>query len=194
MKKATFLTFALALLIAIPLMIKAGLWSLFLALACIAFGILYTGGPKPLGYIGLGELLVLLFFGPIAAGGSFYLQTGTLPLSIFISSLAPGLLSSAILIANNLRDEKSDRAAGKRTLVVQFGPRFGAVEYASSLFLGASVPILLVLFFNASPSLLTASLILPLSFPLYRHIGSPELLPKTAFLQILYTLLFCITW
>lgn len=194
---ATGLIFGCALLIAMPLMWIAGLWSLFLAGACVAFGILYTGGPKPLGYLGLGELLVFVFFGPVAACGTAFLQTGFVSLPVFIASLAPGLLSCAILIANNLRDEKSDRAAGKRTLVVRYGKTFGNWEYALSLIAASLIPPLLVLFFNAPPLLLLASVILLPSFPLIRQAFSSrdllELLPRTSLLLLLYTLLFYAT-
>jgi len=153
---ATFLIFTFAILIAIPLMIIAGLWSLFLAAACVAFGILYTGGPKPLGYLGLGEALVFLFFGPIAACGAYFLQTGTVTLSTFIASLAPGFLSCSILIANNLRDEKSDRMANKRTLIVRFGRTFGSWEYTLTIVAAALIPTILVFFHEAPTHLLSA--------------------------------------
>jgi 1,4-dihydroxy-2-naphthoate octaprenyltransferase len=182
---ATFFIFASALFIAIPLMIQAGLWSVFVAAACVLFGILYTGGSKPLGYLGLGEILVLLFFGPVATLGAFYLQTGATSFPVFIASLAPGFLSCAILIANNLRDEESDRAANKKTLVVRFGPRFGKLEYIFSLLIASVTPFLLVFFFKAPPRLLFSSI------PFFL---TPRTLQGTALLQILYTLLFLLLW
>ncbi|HSX10634.1 MAG TPA: 1,4-dihydroxy-2-naphthoate octaprenyltransferase [Chlamydiales bacterium] len=193
---ATFTAFGCALLFAIPLMRIAGLWSLPLAGACVAFGIFYTGGPK-LGYLGLGELLVLLFFGPIATCGTVFLQIGTFDFPVFLASLAPGLLSCSILIANNLRDENGDRAAGKRTLVVRFGRSFGAAEYAASLILAALIPLILVAFFGAPLRLALASLIALPAIPLIKKAFSSteliSLLPKSALLLLLYTALFCIT-
>lgn len=141
---ACMVTFGFAFLFAIPLMMMAGFWSFILAGACITFGILYTGGPFPLGYLGLGELLVFPFFGPIATCGTYFLQTQELNSTVFIASLAPGLISCAVLIANNLRDEKSDRATGKMTLVARFGKRFGMVEYALTLFGASMVPLVLI--------------------------------------------------
>ena len=197
MLRGALLAFGTALLIAIPLMLLAGWWSFPMAGAAVLFGILYTGGPKPLGYLGLGELLVLLFFGPIACCGAYYLQTLSLSFPIFLASLAPGLLSSAILIANNLRDQKTDAAANKRTLIVRFGRRFGSWEYTLSIALAASIPPLLVLFCQAKAPLLLASSILPASIPLLKkvfHFQSPaELIPVlqgTSLLLFLYTLLF----
>jgi len=199
---AALTVFSLALIAAIPLMIQAGLWSLFLSLACVAFGILYTGGPKPLGYLGLGESLVFLFFGPIAACGTYFLQTGAVHMPVFIASFAPGLLSCSILIANNLRDEKSDRIANKQTLIVRFGRTFGIGEYISSILLTAAIPPVLVIGYGASPSLLAASLIVFAAIPPIRKVINYRdplelvgVLQTSAFLLILYTALFCIfTW
>lgn len=197
---ASLAVFAAALLIAIPLMIIAGLWSLPLAALCIAFGILYTGGPKPLGYIGLGELLVFVFFGPVAVCGTFFLQTGVVDGAIFIASLAPAFLSCSILVANNLRDEKSDRMAGKNTLIVQFGRTFGAAEYTFFIVSAALIPMILVFAFAAPKIVLLTSLILPLSLiwikKVFRFRDPLELisvLQGSAFLLFLYTALFCAT-
>ncbi|PIS03009.1 MAG: 1,4-dihydroxy-2-naphthoate octaprenyltransferase [Chlamydiae bacterium CG10_big_fil_rev_8_21_14_0_10_42_34] len=201
MKMATFLIFIAALVVAIPLMIQAGLWSLFLALACVAFGILYTGGPKPLGYIGLGEILVLIFFGPVATCGTYFLQTGSVTLPVFIASLAPGLLSCSIIIANNLRDEKSDKIASKNTLIVRWGRTFGCWEYLFCIFTAALIPLILVLLYGASPNLLTASLIFLLAIPSIRkvfHFRDPleliSVLKESAILLFIYTALFCYLW
>jgi 1,4-dihydroxy-2-naphthoate octaprenyltransferase len=189
--------FGCALIIAIPLMIQAGRWSFPLAALCIAFGILYTGGPKPLGYLGLGECLVFLFFGPIATCGTYFLQTGTLHWPVWIASLSPGFLSCSILIANNLRDENTDRLALKRTLVVRFGRTFGKWEYIFSIVLAALIPPLLVFKGTASPYLLLASLILlPALSPIRKvlYFRDPleliAVLQNSAFLLLLYTLLF----
>jgi 1,4-dihydroxy-2-naphthoate octaprenyltransferase len=197
---ATLTAFVCAILIAIPLMLIAGLWSLFLAAACIAFGILYTGGPKPLGYLGLGEALVFLFFGPIATCGTTFLQTGSVTLPVFIASLAPGFLSCTILIANNLRDEKSDRATNKRTLIVRFGRTFGCWEYTLSVFLACLIPLILVLAFGLPVSLALTSLTFVAAIPLIKKVfqfRDPleliSVLQGSASLLFLYTILFCLT-
>lgn len=189
MFNATMIIFSIALLIAIPLMIRAGLWSLFIAGICILFAILYTGGPKPLGYLGLGELLVFFFFGPLATCGSFFLQTLTLNSLVFIASLAPGLLSSAILIANNLRDEKTDKVAKKNTLIVRFGKKFGSIEYTLAILLAALVPIFLKIY----TPLLSFIFAIPLIKKAFDFKDPLELIPllqKTAFVLIVYTLLY----
>lgn len=187
MLRATWAVFGLCLLIALPLMLKAGTWSFPIAALCIAFGIMYTGGPKPLGYLGLGEVLVLIFFGPVAVCGSYYLQSGAFHLPVLIASFGPGLLSCAILIANNLRDEKTDRNANKRTLVVRFGRTFGAMEYTIALL----IPAVILFYFSKG--------FLPIVFFLFtlpniiKAFCAPklsELLPKTAFLLIMYTAIF----
>lgn len=194
-----FLTFAFAFLIAIPLMLCAGWWSFPLAALAILLGILYTGGPRPLGYLGLGEFLVFLFFGPVAMCGTYFLQTSALSSSVFLASLAPGLLSCSLLIANNLRDEKTDRAANKKTLIVRFGRKFGSWEYSLALIGAGMIPLLLVLLYRAPLSLLSASLILPLSLPCLSRVFSfqhpLELIPvleRSSLLLLAYTILFSV--
>lgn len=187
MYAAMWAAFGLAFCFGFPLMMISGTWSIFLALLCVVCGIFYTGGPKPLGYIGLGEFFVFIFFGPIATCGAYFLQTGLVTLPVFIASIAPGFLSCAILIANNLRDEISDRAAQKKTLVVRWGQKFGNMEYTFSILCAALVPITLVVFFNASPFLILSSLI---SLNAFSHRN----LAKSAFLLFIYTILFsCIS-
>ena len=87
---------------------------------------LYTGGPRPYGYEGLGEVFVFLFFGVVAVTGSYYVQTEELVWEAFALSVPVGLLAAAILVVNNVRDVDTDRRAGKRTLAVKLGPRAGA--------------------------------------------------------------------
>lgn len=202
MKWAFVICFASAFLIALPLMFQAGTWSFFVAGLCIAFGILYTGGPKPLGYIGAGELFVFVFFGPVATCGTFFLQTATVTLPVLIASLAPGLLSCSILLANNIRDEISDRLANKNTLVVRFGKLFGCISYVSTILLTAFVAPTLILFFGANISLLASSLILLTAIPSIRRVFSfkdplemIQVLQSSALLLAIYTILFCFsTW
>jgi len=180
--------FALASLAALPLMLQAGLWSFGLAALCVLFGFLYTGGPKPLGYAGLGELLVFVFFGPVTCIGTYFLQTGSVSLVVFLASLAPGFLSAAILMANNLRDEATDRIAAKRTLVVRFGSSFGKSAYVAFILCAAFVPVAFVAA-GFPLKLLGASLILGFA-PYKKVFGSIEALQETSLLLILYTLLF----
>jgi 1,4-dihydroxy-2-naphthoate octaprenyltransferase len=126
---ASWFFFVGACICGLPLIQHAGLWSSPLVFLSLFFGYFYTAGPFPIAYLGLGEIFVLPFFGILPTLGTYYLQTKTTPLSLVILGLIPGLLSSAILVANNLRDARSDALANKKTLIVRFGIRFGMWEY-----------------------------------------------------------------
>jgi len=120
--------FIIAAVFGIPLLIRAG-WPLaVIGLTSIVAAYAYTGGPYPLAYHGLGELFVLIFFGFVAVGGSYYVQTLTFDVKALIAGLAVGCLAVALLAINNLRDVHSDRASNKKTLVVRFGETFGRFE------------------------------------------------------------------
>lgn len=165
-------------------------------LACsLVLAYAYTTGPFPLAYLGLGECFVFPFFGPIAVAMTYYLQTGSTEVEHWVAGCALGALSTAILIANNLRDEAEDRRHNKKTLVVRYGSRFGKGEYLLCI----ALAILSPLYFIAShPFVLMAMLIfLPagLMAPiLFKPNDYRSLLPRTARLLLLYTLLFCIGW
>ncbi|MGH2348345.1 MAG: 1,4-dihydroxy-2-naphthoate polyprenyltransferase [bacterium] len=109
-------------------------------LLSIAAGLAYTGGPWPLGYHGLGELFVFIFFGVVAVTGSAYVQTGSISMVALSASIPVGLLVTAILVLNNLRDIETDRAAGKRTLAVRLGPRATRALYVLCLAGAAAGP------------------------------------------------------
>jgi 1,4-dihydroxy-2-naphthoate octaprenyltransferase len=197
MLQATKIAFGFAVVFALPLLWKAPLWSLAVVPLAILFGILYTGGPKPLGYLGLGDILVFLFFGPIATCGTNYLQTGAFHADVLIASIAPGLFATALLVANNLRDAKTDVKANKNTLVVRFGPLFGRLEYTLCLSVPCFIPILLILQYKAPVQLLSAACLLPIAAQLIRKVWSAKedrdyipLLGGAAFLYICYTVLF----
>ena len=118
---ATWAAFAIAVAVGLYLVIEVGPEILAVGILSIIAGILYTGGPKPYGYEGLGELFVFVFFGLVAVNGSYYVQLEDLDLLPFLLSLPVGLLSAAILVVNNVRDIDTDRRAGKRTLAVRLG-------------------------------------------------------------------------
>ena len=118
---ATWIAFAAALAVGIYLATVAGWEILVVGAASIAAGVLYTGGPRPYGYAGLGELFVFVFFGLVAVNGSYYVQLEDLDLLPFLLSISVGLLSTAILVVNNVRDLDTDARAGKRTLAVRLG-------------------------------------------------------------------------
>lgn len=119
-------------------LIPFGGWALLIVgLASVACAWLYTGGPYPLAYNGLGDVFVLLFFGFIAVGCTFYVQAKMLVPDVMLAGLACGLLINNILVVNNYRDREEDQGSGKRTLVVRFGPRFARVQYTVSLAVAA---------------------------------------------------------
>jgi 1,4-dihydroxy-2-naphthoate octaprenyltransferase len=118
---ATYVSFGVAVLAGVYLVVVAGWELLLVGAASILAGVLYTGGPKPYGYEGLGELFVFLFFGIVAVAGSYFVQVKHLDWKAFALAVPVGLLASAILVVNNFRDVESDRRAGKRTLAVRLG-------------------------------------------------------------------------
>lgn len=129
MKIATALTFGLAFCLGLILVAKAGVVILIIGLISILCGYLYTAGPYALAYIGLGDLFVLIFFGPVAVMGTYFIQTTTVSVESFLSGIGVGLLSTAILVVNNVRDYEEDKSNNKKTLVVRFGIVFGKVQY-----------------------------------------------------------------
>lgn len=191
MKKATAIVFGVAFLFAIPLMVIAGIWSLSITLMAIAFGILYTGGPKPLGYLGLGELLVFVFFGLISTCGSYFLQTHTVTSAVLLASVAPGLFSCALLIANNIRDEVTDRKANKKTLVVRFGQLFGKIEFGFSILIPLVIPLILVFFYQGPINLIGVFCLFPVAKNIFKQ---ENLLQGTSILFFFYTLLYTFSY
>ena len=129
MLRATIITFALAVALGAILVARGGAPILIIGILAVVFGALYTAGPYPLAYIGLGDIFVLIFFGPVAVAGTYYVNTLAWSLDAAILGLIPGFLAVGILVVNNLRDYESDRVARKRTLVVTLGERFGKFEY-----------------------------------------------------------------
>ncbi len=120
--------FAAALLFGIPLM-AAGGWPLSVVLlVSVLCGYLYTGGPVPLAYSGLGDLFVLIFFGFVATGAVYYLQTGTVTVQSIIAGAQVGLLATVMIAVNNMRDIVGDADANKRTMAVRFGMTFARME------------------------------------------------------------------
>jgi 1,4-dihydroxy-2-naphthoate polyprenyltransferase len=135
---ATWAAFGVAVAAGIYLTTVAGVLILIVGALSIAAGVLYTGGPRPYGYAGLGELFVFLFFGLVAVNGSYYVQLEELDWLAFGLSVSVGLLSTAILVVNNVRDIDTDRRAGKNTLAVRLGRERTRRLYVA-LILGAFV-------------------------------------------------------
>lgn len=143
-KLATIVAFGLAFLAGLYLVFRGGWPILVLGLGSIASGVAYTAGRYALAYTGLADLFVLAFFGPVAVGGTYYVQALELPLYVVLAGLGPGLIATGTLIVNNVRDINEDRAANKRTLIVRFGRRFGEVYYYGCFFVAALVPASLI--------------------------------------------------
>lgn len=198
MRNATMVVFGLAFLSGLFLVYRGGMPILALGLISILLGVLYTGGPFPLGYLGLGEVFVFIFFGPVAVAGTHYVQSlQWVPLA-WLAGAAPGLISCAILIANNLRDADGDVKTGKRTLAVRFGKPFARREYALALLGGIiAVPLAFAFFAGGRWGVLLALLALipaikPLKSVLTRAEG-PALnlvLADTGKVLLVFSLLF----
>jgi 1,4-dihydroxy-2-naphthoate octaprenyltransferase len=130
---ATWVAFAVACAAGAYLAAVAGIEIIAMGAVSIAAGVLYTGGPRPYGYAGMGELFVFLFFGLVAVNGSYYVQLERLDWLPFLLSIPIGFLSTAILVVNNLRDIETDRRAGKRTLAVRMGRDRTRILYVALL-------------------------------------------------------------
>jgi 1,4-dihydroxy-2-naphthoate octaprenyltransferase len=170
-RNAMIATFALAALCGVYLITVGGWPILLIGVLSIAAGILYTGGPFPLGYNGLGDVFTFVFFGVVAVMGTDYLHTGEWRAVAFLASLPVGMLVTAIIVVNNLRDAPTDREAGKRTLAVIYGERFARTEYAL-LVIGAYIVLPIVwMWGGASPLTLLAWLSAPLAIRLLDAAG-----------------------
>jgi len=201
MRLAFLLTLTAAGLAGLYLVAIGGVPILLIGIASIILAVLYTAGPYPLGYLGLGEAFVLLFFGPVAVGGTYYLQTGGIGRNVVIAGLAPGLLSVAILAVNNTRDICTDRVAGKRTLAVRFGYRFGVAEYVFCVVAAALVPLYLLVAGGANNwSWLAAMTLAAAVFTIKKVVSRPSpaalnrVLAQTGGLLMFYSLLFSVGW
>jgi len=194
---ATYVTFGLAVACGAYLVAVAGPGLLVVGAASILAGVLYTGGPRPYGYEGLGEAFVFLFFGVVAVAGSYFVQVQELPWQAFVCAVPVGLLASAILVVNNIRDLETDRRAGKRTLAVRLGLRRTRTLYTAMIacaFLTAPLPWVLG---SMTPWLLLTWLAIPLAIPVVRVVRTrtdgPTLnraLARTGALQLVFCLLF----
>jgi 1,4-dihydroxy-2-naphthoate octaprenyltransferase len=150
MRTGMILVFSMAFLTGCLLIPFGGWWLVLVGIASIACGVAYTGGPYPLGYNGWGDVFVLLFFGWVATGVTFYVQAGTFAVELpggsglmwnLLAGMVPGALATNLLVVNNVRDEPLDREVGKRTLVVRFGRNFGLAEHATLAGLSIAVPL-----------------------------------------------------
>jgi 1,4-dihydroxy-2-naphthoate octaprenyltransferase len=127
-KLAGFVSFLLALMFGVPLVIEGGAPIVVVGILSLACGYLYTGGPCPLAYVGLGDIFVVVFFGIVAVGGVFFLQTHFLNGDSLVAGVQIGFLATVLIAINNLRDAQEDRKVNKRTMAVRFGAKFTRLE------------------------------------------------------------------
>lgn len=201
MLRAVIVVFAAAFAAGMYLVWRGGWPILIVGVASILSGIFYTTGRKSIGYLGLGDLFVLVFFGPVAVGGTYYVQALALPPWVLVAGVSPGVLAVAILLANNIRDVEQDRMAGKKTLVVRFGRRTGSMLYATCLVVAAVVPVVLVLWTGGHGWALAATAVVPIGWPQYRTLTGESnavrlnpVLGATARLLLLYSVAFSVGW
>jgi len=191
-----WLTFGLAALAGLYLIVVGGWPIVVIGLLSIASAIAYTGGPFPLGYKGLGDLFVFIFFGLVAVCGTYYVQAGTVSSTVLWASIPIGALAVAILVVNNLRDIETDRASAKQTLAVRLGVSGARTEYLFLLGVAFVVPLLMWLLARSTPWVLLSWLSLLPAWPTVRLVLTAQgrvlnqALAGTARLELVYAFLF----
>ncbi len=204
-KKAAYLCFAVACVAGLILVLLTGAWWMIaVGVAAVLAAWFYTGGSRPYGYAGLGEVMVFIFFGLVAVMGTTFVLVGRIPLLSFLLAIPVGLLACALLIINNLRDIPTDSQVGKRTLAVRLGDHKTRELYGLCLFLPFLFAIVIGFggfgFIDMFPAgALIAVLPLPLAFIPWRTVTSgatgPALIPVlggTGRIQLLYGLLLAL--
>ena len=199
--RSSLLVFAAAVIIGIFLVLRGGWPIVLIGIASVICGILYTGGPYPLAYLGLGEIFVVIFFGPVATLGTYYVQALEFSKEVFIAGLAPGLLSTALIAVNNLRDIPTDIKARKRTLAVRFGYRFARIEYTLCILGGLFIPLYLVVMLKDHWfSLIASFALIPAFFPIRDVVSGisgemlNDTLAKTGKVLLIFSILFSAGW
>ena len=193
---ATYVTFGLAVLCGIYLIAVAGWELLLVGIASIVAGVLYTGGPRPYGYDGLGEVFVFLFFGIVAVAGSYFVQVETLEWEAFALAVPVGLLAAGVLVVNNYRDTDTDRRAGKRTLAVRLGRARTRTLFAAMTYGAYAATPVTWLFGPLAPWVLLPLLSVPLAAPIVRtvrtRVDGPSLneaLARAGMLELIFCVL-----
>ena len=143
MRRAALTVLALAFILGLSLIFYGGWWMLLVGASSVICAWLYTGGPYPLAYNGLGDLFVILFFGLIAVGCTYFVQALQITVDALLLGLACGLVINNILVINNYRDLEEDTLASKRTMVVMMGRRFAQIQYLGSTVLAAAILLVL---------------------------------------------------
>jgi 1,4-dihydroxy-2-naphthoate octaprenyltransferase len=193
---ATYLSFGVAVLAGTYLIVVAGWELLVVGAASILAGVLYTGGPRPYGYEGLGEVFVFLFFGIVAVAGSYFVQVKHLDWEAFALAVPVGLVAAGILVVNNFRDLDTDRRAGKRTLAVRLGRQRTRVMFAGIIYLAYLLTPVTWVFGPLRAWLFLPWLTLPLAATVVRTVRNRtdgpslnEALAQTGMLQLTFCML-----
>ncbi|MFA5866542.1 MAG: 1,4-dihydroxy-2-naphthoate polyprenyltransferase [Actinomycetota bacterium] len=163
-KRGMLLVLGAAFLLGVYLTFVRGWVVMAIGLAAIAAAVAYTGGPFPLGYHGLGEVFVYVFFGQAAVTGTYFVLTGTTSELSWLMAVPVGLIITALLVVNNLRDINEDRAAGKGTLAVRLGVSFTRAEYLACMGIAYGFPVVLVVAGKLPVSSLAVFLSAPLAY------------------------------
>ena len=190
---ATYVTFGIAVLAGVYLIVVAGWQLLLVGAASILAGVLYTGGPRPYGYEGLGEVFVFLFFGIVAVAGSFFVQVKHLDWEAFALAVPVGLIAAGLLMVNNVRDIDTDRRANKRTVAVRIGRPRARILFAATIYLAYLLTPVTWIFGPLKPWLFLPWLTLPLAARVVRivrnHTDGASLngaLAQTGLLQLTF--------
>lgn len=195
MQRAAWLVAGTAFVLGLPIVWHAGPVIMVIGVLCLVMAWMYTGGPFPLAYHGLGEVFAFVFFGVIAVSGTYYAHAGRWSADALIGSIGPGLLAANILAVNNLRDIYTDAIANKRTLAVRFGAMFARIAYAVCTLVAIVVPSI-VLSTHRGPWVLLPLITMPLGIMfivlVHRRSGAElnPLLGGTALLYVMYTVCF----
>jgi 1,4-dihydroxy-2-naphthoate octaprenyltransferase len=211
-KRAMIGTYGLAVVVGLYLVYIGGLPILVVGLSSIVAGVLYTGGPYPYGYYGLGDLFVFVYFGVVAVTGTYYVQAittlgvdplvttipaGTVTAGSVLAGIAAGALATCILVVNNIRDRETDAEAGKRTLAVLLGYRLSRLEFCGLLATGYAVPVVLWAGLEYHPAVLLPLLSIPIAVSVARVVSTRRegealnpALERTGQLLAVFALLF----
>jgi 1,4-dihydroxy-2-naphthoate octaprenyltransferase len=192
--------FVAAAIVGVYLVVRGGTPILIVGIASILSALAYSGGPWPLASLGVADFFVFVFFGPVAVCGTYFVQAGSVSGTAAAASIAPGLLITAILVVNNLRDIETDARAGKRTLAVRIGVRGSLAEYGLLLGISFLVPPVFLAAGVRGPLILLPLLALPLALPLLKTLtrqreDGPAMnaaLAGTARLALVFSLLLAI--
>lgn len=200
MKAAFIFAFLLSGLACVWLVQRGGWPIAVLGVLAVLSGIFYTAGPYPLGYLGLGEIFVFIFFGPVAVAGTYYVQSLEINAAVLLAGVSPGLLSVGILAVNNLRDMETDRKSGKMTLAARWGRSFALSEYLFCVIASAMMPVLIYIWIEDHVGILACVLINLLAIPVIKTVFTQpgaslnRALASTGKLLLIYSALFAIGW